>query len=38
MESPLESSIAILTVVVGVPAYFLFKRNLKKTSGEQEPA
>ncbi|MGI6310205.1 MAG: APC family permease [Bacteroidales bacterium] len=37
MESPLESSIAILTVVVGVPAYFLFKRNSKKTSGEQEP-
>ncbi|NLK55467.1 MAG: amino acid permease [Bacteroidales bacterium] len=38
MESPLESSIAILTVVVGVPAYFLFKRISKKTSGEQEPA
>ncbi|HQB87084.1 MAG TPA: amino acid permease, partial [Bacteroidales bacterium] len=38
MESPLESSIAILTVVVGVPAYFLFKRNSKKTSGEQKPA
>jgi len=38
MESPLESSIAILTVVVGVPAYFLFKRNSKKTSGERKPA
>ncbi len=38
MESPLESSIALLTVVVGVPAYFLFKRNSKKASGEQEPA
>jgi len=38
MESPLESSIALLTVVVGVPAYFLFKRNSKKTSGEQKPA
>lgn len=27
MERPLESSIALLTVLVGIPAYFLFKRN-----------
>jgi APA family basic amino acid/polyamine antiporter len=27
LESPLESSIAILTVVVGIPAYMIFKRR-----------
>lgn len=27
MERPKESSIALLTVLVGIPAYYLFKRN-----------
>ena len=27
LERPAESSIALLTVIVGVPAYFIFKRN-----------
>lgn len=27
MESPMESSIAILTVAVGIPAYYFFKRS-----------
>jgi APA family basic amino acid/polyamine antiporter len=32
MERPVESSIALLTVIVGIPAYYIFKRsNNKKT-------
>ena len=27
LERPLESSIALLTVIVGIPAYYIFKRN-----------
>jgi APA family basic amino acid/polyamine antiporter len=27
LERPAESSIALITVIVGVPAYFIFKRN-----------
>lgn len=30
LERPAESSIALLTVIVGVPAYFIFKRNSNK--------
>jgi APA family basic amino acid/polyamine antiporter len=30
LRSPGPSSIAILTVVVGVPAYFLFKKRYEK--------
>jgi APA family basic amino acid/polyamine antiporter len=35
MESPLESSIAILTVLVGIPAYYFFKRS--SNSGKENP-
>jgi len=28
MERPVESSIALLTVLVGIPAYFIFKKNI----------
>jgi APA family basic amino acid/polyamine antiporter len=35
MQSPLESSIALLTVAVGIPAYYLFKRN--SNSGQESP-
>ncbi len=31
-ERPMESSISILTVVVGVPAYYLFKRGHSKSA------
>ncbi|NLA49467.1 MAG: amino acid permease, partial [Bacteroidales bacterium] len=27
LEKPVESSVALLTVVVGIPAYFIFRRN-----------
>ncbi len=27
LERPVESSVAILTVLIGIPAYYLFKRN-----------
>jgi len=27
LERPLESSIALLTVIIGIPAYYIFKRN-----------
>ena len=30
LERPVPSSIAILTVVVGIPAYFMFKKKYKK--------
>jgi APA family basic amino acid/polyamine antiporter len=30
LEGPVPSLIAILTVVVGIPAYFIFKRIYKK--------
>jgi APA family basic amino acid/polyamine antiporter len=29
LERPMESSIAILTIVIGIPAYFIFKRRNK---------
>ena len=28
-ERPIESSIAILTVLIGIPVYFRFRKNLK---------
>ncbi len=37
MESPLESSIAILTVIVGIPAYYLFKRSSARDKEKQSP-
>jgi len=33
LERPVESSVALLTVAVGVPAYFIFKRNNGKRNG-----
>ena len=30
LERPVASSIAILTVAVGIPAYFIFKKKYKK--------
>lgn len=30
LERPLESSIALLTVITGIPVYFIFKNNSKK--------
>ena len=27
LERPLESSIALLTVLIGIPAYMIFKKN-----------
>ena len=30
LERPIPSSIAILTVAVGIPAYFFFKKRYKK--------
>jgi APA family basic amino acid/polyamine antiporter len=33
LERPLESSIALLTVVVGIPAYYIFKRTNGNNSG-----
>jgi len=27
LERPTESSVAIMTVLVGIPAYFIFKKN-----------
>lgn len=32
MERPVESSIASLTVIAGIPAYYLFKKNTGKTA------
>ena len=32
MERPKESSIALLTVIVGIPAYYIFKKKNGKTS------
>jgi APA family basic amino acid/polyamine antiporter len=32
MERPVESSIALITVIVGIPAYYIFKRYSKKSS------
>jgi APA family basic amino acid/polyamine antiporter len=29
LERPLESSIALLTVFVGIPVYFIFKKSIK---------
>jgi hypothetical protein len=29
LERPKESSIALLTVIVGIPAYYFFKKNNK---------
>ncbi len=29
LERPLESSIALLTVIVGIPVYFIFKKSIK---------
>ncbi|TFH38313.1 MAG: amino acid permease, partial [Bacteroidia bacterium] len=33
MERPLESSVALLTVLVGIPAYFIFRKS-QKSEGE----
>jgi APA family basic amino acid/polyamine antiporter len=33
LERPLESSIALLTVIVGIPAYYLFKRRSDNSNG-----
>lgn len=30
LERPMESSIALITVLAGVPAYYLFKRSIRK--------
>lgn len=32
LERPVESSIAMLTVIIGIPAYYLFMRNNKSAS------
>ena len=32
LERPLESSIAIITVLAGIPVYFLFRRNSRNSS------
>ena len=32
LERPMESSIALLTVIIGIPAYFIFKKNGIKSS------
>lgn len=32
LERPAESSIALLTVIIGVPAYYFFKRNSQKSA------
>jgi APA family basic amino acid/polyamine antiporter len=29
LERPIESSIALLTVVIGIPVYFIFKKSIK---------
>jgi APA family basic amino acid/polyamine antiporter len=34
LERPVESSIASLTVIVGIPAYYLFKRSNRKEQRE----
>lgn len=34
MERPMESSIAILTILAGLPAYYLFGREHNKTKGQ----
>jgi len=31
LERPLESSIALLTVAIGIPAYYIFKRNSEQS-------
>lgn len=31
LERPMESSVALLTVLIGVPAYFVFKKNGEKS-------
>jgi len=33
MERPVESSIASLTVIVGIPAYYIFKKTVQDRSG-----
>jgi basic amino acid/polyamine antiporter, APA family len=33
MERPMESSIASLTVIVGIPAYYIFKKTVQDRSG-----
>ena len=33
MEKPVESSVALLTVAVGIPAFFIFRRNNIKRNG-----
>ena len=30
LERPVESSIALLTVIAGIPAYFIFKKSIRK--------
>ncbi len=35
LERPMESSIAALTVIVGIPAYYIFKRSSEHKSGQQ---
>lgn len=35
LERPVPSSIAILTVIVGIPAYFLFKKRMEKGDAPQ---
>lgn len=36
LERPVPSSIAILTVAAGIPAYFIFKKRKKKVSKQEE--
>ena len=33
LERPIESSIAILTVLIGIPVFYLFKKQNHKTNG-----
>jgi hypothetical protein len=32
LERPAESSIALLTVIIGIPAYYFFKINSQKSA------
>jgi APA family basic amino acid/polyamine antiporter len=34
LERPMESSIASLTVIVGIPAYYIFKKTAQTQSGK----
>ena len=37
LERPAESSVALLTVAAGIPAYFIFKRSNGKKNGNNNP-